>query len=211
MRPPCRNIFHDDVCWYSRMASFFSSITGSHFFSLATLAAIALVVWWLEDIVHTAGDVAAHGDADLPDFYLEDFVLHQYDQAGSVAYRAQGRSMASYSGNNSTVIDTVFLQQFPEQPSAVTMTADQARLLDDGERIDLMGSVHIYRAEGGPDVPFDIRTERLFIDQTSGYMESAEPVTMKTPGHEISGIGMQAWTESGRYRLLSRVKGRHEP
>ncbi len=211
MRPPCRNIFHDDVGWYSGMASFFSSITGSRFFSLATLVAIALVVWWLEHIVHTAGDVATHGGTDHPDFHLEDFVLHQYDQAGSVAYRAQGRSMAGYTGNNSIVVDTVFLQQFPERPAAVTMTADQARLLDDGERIDLMGGVHIYRPDGGPDAPFDIRTERLFIDQTSGYMESAEPVTIKTPGHEISGTGMQAWTGPGRYRLLSRVKGRHEP
>ncbi len=194
------------------MQSLFSTVTGSRFFSLVSLALIAIAIWWLEGIIHAVQENELREAGDRPDFYLEGFVLHQYDRPGHPQYRARGQSMIQLPGDDDGVeVEKIHLQQFPRQRSRITVTADQARLLEDGREVHLTGSVHIHQPKGRMNDLLDIRTERLFIDQASRYMETPGPITIKTSRHEISGTGMQAWTELGKYRLQSQVRGRHEP
>lgn len=186
-------------------------MTGGHFFSLALLALLAIAIWWLEDIIRSVQEKEPHEAGNRPDFYLENSVLRQYDRLGNLAYLLQGQSMIRYPGEDSIEIEKIHLQQFPRQGSRITVTADQARLLEEDWKIMLSGSVHIHQPKGKTNNLLDIRAESLSIDQASGYMETSGPITIKTSGHEISGIGMQAWTKAGKYRLQSQVRGRHEP
>ncbi len=186
-------------------------MTGGHLFSLASATLIALAVWWLEDIIHSVQKKEPYGGSNRPDFYLENPVLHQYDRMGNLAYQVRGQSMIQYLGEDSTEVVKIHLQQFPRSGSYITMTADQGRLLEGGKKILLTDNIHIHRPRGKINDLLDITAENLSIDQTSGYMETAGLVTIKTSKHEVSGIGMQAWTKAGKYYLQSQARGRHEP
>ena len=75
----------------------------------------------------------------------------------------------------------------------------------------LTGEVNIHQDSHGDDDSLDIRTEKLFLDNQRDYLETNKPITIKTDRHTMQGTGMQAWLEYKKYRLLSNVRGTHEP
>lgn len=172
---------------------------------------MASVIWWLESIISTAQDDELRKQSNRPNFYLENFELHQYNASGVLEYKAQGHSMIQYPINNGMDIEQMTMLRYPPEKAIVTVKADNARLLDEAKQIHLSGNVHIHQAKSNNNDLLDIKTQKLFVDNDSKYMETNKPITIKTDKHEISGTGMQAWTELKKFRLLSNVRGRHEP
>ncbi len=186
-------------------------MTITRIFSVLALIFIAGVVWWLESIISTAQDDELRVKNNRPNFYLENFELHQYSQYGVLEYQAQGQSMIQYPIDDGMDVEQMTMHRYPPDKSIVTVKADNARLLEEGKQIHLSGNVHIHQAKSNNNDLLDIKTEKLFVDNDSKYMETNKPITIRTDKHEISGTGMQAWTEKRKFRLLSNVRGRHEP
>ncbi len=186
-------------------------MTTSRFISLIILAMMTSMVWWLEDIVSTAQQEELRKKSNRPDFYMENFTLHQYDEAGDLDYQTQGTSLIRYPVNDSLEIEGLDMQAYKAGKMPFTINANKARIDEDGDQIFLSGNVKMLQQEGPDNDLLSIESEKLFIDNNRDYLETNKQITIKTSKHEISGVGMQAWVELDKFRLMSKVRGTHEP
>lgn len=186
-------------------------MTLNRFLSLFFLAITASLAWWLEDVVQTSQNEALRKENNRPDFYMQSFVMRQYNTQGEMRYEIHGESLLRYPKNKNMEIKQLDMQVFKKGKAPLAVKADTARLTDNGEQIYLTGNVRIDRNKTVDEDSLSIRSEKLFIDTSRDYMETNKRIRIQTSKHKIEGTGMQAWFEHKKIRLLTKVRGIHEP
>ena len=186
-------------------------MTTNRFISLLFLAIVAGLVWWLENLVSTSQTEAMKTQTNRPDFYMEKFTMRNFSIDGRLKYRANGRSLMRYPKDDSLEIEQLDMQAFKQGKGPISVRSDEARISNDGDHILLTGAVNIHQEKYGNDDSLTITTEKLFLDNQRDYLETNKPITIKNSRHTMHGTGMQAWLEHKKYRLLSNVRGTHEP
>ena len=186
-------------------------MTASRFFSFILLCIVAILVWWLEDIVSTSHNEALRQQTNRPDFYMEKFTLYNYNRDGMLRYHASGRSMIRYPVDDSLEIEQLDMRAFKPDKAPMDVKANNARISNKGNHVLLTGAVDINQEKQGDDDSLSIKTEKLFLDSPRDYLETNKAITIRTSKHQVRGIGMQAWLGHKKYRLFSEVKSRHEP
>ena len=181
------------------------------FISLAFLAIVASLTWWLEDIISTSQQEALREKTNRPDFYMEKFTLDNYDENGQLQYHARGRSLIRYPADDSLQIEQLDMQAFREGKAPLSVKANNANVSNDGNHVMLLGAVDISQEKLGDDDSLSINTEKLFLDNKRDYLETNKAITISTSKHTMYGVGMQAWLNEEKYRLFSDVRGKHEP
>jgi lipopolysaccharide export system protein LptC len=146
-----------------------------------------------------------------PDFYMEGFTMHDYSPLSNLRYQTTGKSLMRYPKDDSLEIKQLNMQSYQENKAPLSVTANTASLTDDGQQIFLTGNVIIRQDKTRTDDSMLITTEKLFIDNNRNYMETDVAINIKSSKHDVSGIGMQAWTDYKKVRLLKKVRGIHEP
>ena len=182
--------------------------------SLAAFAAAVAAVWWLAGVLGEAQDSGHGGRETRPGFYLGDFTLRQFNEHGALKYRATGKTMTEYPADDPAddivEIEQFEMSQYPRVGAPLQLSARRARLSDDNNTMRLTGAVHVRRDKTAANAALDIKTEALSVDNRAGYMETDQPITIKTEYHVVTGVGLQAWPDEEKYHL-ARPRGRHEP
>jgi len=186
-------------------------MTTSRFFSLLLLAIMTSLIWWLESLVSSSQTEAMKQQSNRPDFYMKNFTLRNYNINGELGYITEGLSMVRYPKDDSLEIEQLDMQAFKKDKAPLFVKSDSARISNDGEHVMLTGAVHIHQDKLGGDDSLSIKTEKLFMDNQRDYLETNKAITISTSKHRMEGVGMQAWLEHRKYRLLSNVRGTHEP
>lgn len=186
-------------------------MTASRFISLLILTVVTSMIWWLEDIVSTTQNEELRRKNNRPDFYMENFTLHQYDETGRLDYQTKGASLIRYPAHDTLEIENLDMQAYKDNKMPFSIKANNARIYEEDDQIQLTGNVKMYQTEGPDNDMLSIESEKLLIDGNRDYLETTKKITIKTDKHEISGIGMQAWLELDKFRLMSTVRGTHEP
>ena len=186
-------------------------MTLNRFFSLLILSIIAALTWWLEDVVQTSHTEAARKESNRPDFYMQDFTMRDYSPLGELRRRGSGDSLLRYPKDDSLEIKKLAMQSYQQGKAPLSISANSASLTDDGQQIFLAGNVIIKQDKTQNQDSMLVTTEKLFIDSNRNYMETDVAINIKTGKHDVSGIGMQAWTDYKKIRLLKKVRGIHEP
>jgi len=186
-------------------------MTLTRFFSFIFLAITATLVWWLEDVVQTAQIETLRKEHNRPDFYMQDFVMRNYDTGGSLRYTARGESLLRYPKDDNLEIKQLDMLSFRKDKAPLSVKSDSASLTDSGNQVHLTGNVRIDQDKTATEDSLSIRSEKLFIDNNRDYMETNTPILIQTSKHKLEGTGMQAWMEYKKYRLLTKVRGKHEP
>ncbi|TNF98932.1 MAG: LPS export ABC transporter periplasmic protein LptC [Gammaproteobacteria bacterium] len=179
--------------------------------ALFFVAIIALAVWWLEDVVQKSQDEILLKKHNRPDFYMQDFTMHSFDKKGNSNYRVNGRSMVRYPKDGSleiTELDMISSAN-PDRPASIK--AKTARLTEEGSKVLLTGDVRVNRKKTAVQDSLQILTEKLLLDIESDYAETDQPITLISSKHHIKAVGMHAWMKHHKIRLLSNVRGKHEP
>lgn len=186
-------------------------MTLNRFISLLLLLVTASLVWWLEDVVQTSQEESLRKENNRPDFYMQNFTMNQYTTDGKLHYRAKGESLLRYPKNENMDIKQLDMLSFKEGEAPTSVKSDTASLTNNGDHIFLTGNVIIKQDKTEENDLLLIKTEKLFIDTTRNYMETNTPISIQTSKHKVTGTGMQAWKDYKKIRLLTKVKGRHEP
>lgn len=186
-------------------------MTSGRLISLLFLVVVTSMTWWLENIISTSHQEALREKTNRPDFYMEDFTLHNYDKEGFLKYHALGHSLIRYPANDSLEIEQLDMQAFREGKAPMNVKANNAQISNDGDHVLLIGAVDINRDKHLDEDSLSITTEKLFLDNSRDYLETNKAITIKTSKHTMYGVGMQAWLENEKYRLFSDVRGKHEP
>ncbi len=90
------------------------------------------------------------------------------------------------------------------------ITAREGITRDNGNRIELWGDVHIWQTDELGQRS-ELNTEYLVLEPEQQYAETDKPVIIVSPGNTTRAIGMKAFLQRDIIKLLSNVRGIHEP
>jgi len=186
-------------------------MTANRLASFLFLCVITSLIWWLENVVSSSQNEALKQENNRPDFYMKNFTLHDYTVNGELRYETDGESLIRYPKDDSLEIEQLDMQAYKKNKAPMYVSADNARISNNGDHILLTGSVYIHQPKHDDDDSLSIKTEKLFMDNQRDYIETNKAITIKTSKHTMQGVGMQAWLEHKKYRFLSQVRGKHEP
>lgn len=140
-----------------------------------------------------------------PDSYMEHFVTVEMDDAGKPKRRLEADYMAFRPDGTTELSNPYYVFHLAEgEPWHVR--SEHGRISADGEVVLLPGRVDIWRNDDSGTRALDIRTTDLKVLPESGYGETGETVTIRTPMSTSKGVGMRAWLDERRIELLSEVR-----
>lgn len=90
------------------------------------------------------------------------------------------------------------------------ITADQGKTKENGEIIHLWGNVHIWQKDTLGQIS-ELTTPYLVVKPEQQYAETDKPVMIISAGSKTNAVGMKAFLQQDTIKLLSNVRGIHEP
>ena len=172
--------------------------------SAALLVAAGASGWILYDLDFD-DDSTERAEPDAPEAYMENFVSVEMDGAGRPRRRIEASYMAYHADRSVELTDPRYVL-FRDEGEPWHVRSERGRVSPDGTVLWLPGRVDIWRNDASGTRDLDIRTGHLMVLTDSEYVETAEPVTIRTPTSISSGVGMRAWLDETRFELLSRVR-----
>lgn len=170
-----------------------------------SLAAVALVTWWLLGHLGTDKPEQSAAERRIPDYYMENFTATTLDQSGFPHRRVVAAYMAHFPDTDIHLLTDPYLVLFTEMATPWHVRSERGWISPDGEEMLLEGKVHIWRDDASGERQLDIHTRDLKVLPESEYGETDAQVVITTPSSESRGVGMRAWMQQSRIELLSQV------
>lgn len=155
--------------------------------------------------------------ADEPDLFIEDGVVSQYRDDGSLRFRLRSRRITHFERGREGHDDIAELAQpFLElhgsdapEPWQVRATSGELRTAPTGgeEQLNLRGEV-VLRQQRGSDGFTEVRTSLLTLYPERQFAQTDQPVTIASEAGRASAAGLQANLQSGEMKLLSSASQR---
>ena len=175
---------------------------------LAALIAVAGATGWMVYKLGSRAPTAARNALEnpaAPEAFLENFVTVEMDGDGKPRRRIEASYMA-YHADQSVELTNPRYVLYRAEGEPWHVRSERGHVSADGAVVWLLGKVDIWRNDASGTRDLDIWTERLKVLPDSEYAETAEPVTIRTPGSVSTGVGMRAYLDETRFQLLSQVR-----
>ena len=143
------------------------------------------------------------------DYYLENFKITQLNAQGQKNYTLSGTKLMHYRDTDTADVVSPQLLFIDEQAMRWTIQSDRAWVSKNSDYIHLLGIVNITRQAQTNTPPLDILTSNLKIRTQDHFAETADQVTIQSPGWQTNAQGFTANLTTGQFSLLSQVKGRY--
>lgn len=167
---------------------------------LVILSILAGFTLWLE---RTSRDETRGPDPKLrhdPDFWVDNFIVRRFNVDGSIQHTINASRMLHFPDDESTEISEPRIAYFRDGRTA-TITARNARLNKDGERLRLIGEVRVIHADPrGTSTAID--TEELLIIPDEEQAHTAVPVTITQGRSVLRGEGGMDMNNKTRMTVL---------
>jgi lipopolysaccharide export system protein LptC len=179
---------------------------------LLVMAVLAMGSWWLVRSMPEAwGDGAEKPPRKDPDYHLENFSTQVFDVNGRRIRQVAGEKARHYPDTDELYIDAVRFSAVDEEGVEVTGTARQGIATGDGERVTLIGQVHVVSPAHGETPKMEFRGERLVAWTKTQKMRSDEPVEIWRDRDRFNAQNLDFDMKSGQYQLTGRVRGLLQP
>lgn len=180
-------------------------------FPLLLALALALLTFWLEQMVREDSGTHPSLQRHDPDYVVDRMNLVRYSADGGVESTLAAVKMIHYPDDDSTeLIAPRMVQTKPNEPR-VTVTAQRGTLSQDGEEVFLYDDVLLVRdgAAGSPEAR--MRTSFLHVVRARSLVRTDRDIVITEEGRRLSGRGMEYYNDSRQVFLRDRVRGRFEP
>jgi LPS export ABC transporter protein LptC len=176
--------------------------------SLAALLA-ALVVGYGALIERNPAPAANDGQAEQPGYYLQDAIITQTQQDGSVSLRLIANRIEQQHLDDSIALDKVRVDYFQSPQHEWLLTARRGSVPANFRVVQLFGDVELRPADAQPTA--FLRADAMAIDtQTNVAYSLSSPVRLRFAGHAMTVKNFRADLNSEKIRLES-VNGRFDP
>ena len=179
---------------------------------LAVMALLAMGSWWL---VRSMPDVWGGGAQKTvrkdPDYHLEHFSTQVFDAQGRRIRQVSGDKARHYPDSDELHIDAVRFSAINEEGVEVQATARYGVATGDGERVTLVGQVHVVRPAHGQTPRLELTGERLEALPKQEKLLSDQPVEILRDRDRFTASGLDFSTRTGQYQLSGRVQGTLQP
>lgn len=181
-------------------------------FSLfAGLVGLALVSWWLAELMAPPPEEAKPDAEHSIDYYAREFVRTEMKPDGTPKSRLKAAAMGHYLDNNVSELDQPVMQFFnPDAPPWV-VRANTGTISGNGNEIFLGGKAVLSRDPNGDDKGLDAYSKNVTVHMDRNYLESSEFTEILNHPQYTSGTGMHTdFSDGMKITLLSDVRGRYE-
>jgi lipopolysaccharide export system protein LptC len=144
-----------------------------------------------------------------PDYFLDNFTATVMSAAGTPHYRLVAQRLDHYPDDGSIEIQALTLYLYRDNLPEWTVVAEQGRVLDKGEQIELLGEVTLHRPPGARQAEIAVLTRDLTVYPGREYAETAAAVTITSGESRMQATGMQLDLNMGLLKLLSATEGRY--
>lgn len=176
--------------------------------SLAALLA-ALVIGYGALVQRNPAPAANNGQAERPGYYLQDAIITQTQQDGSIGLRLVANRIEQQHVDDSISLDTVRVNYFQSPEHEWLLTARRGSVPANFRVVQLFGDVELRPADAQPTAL--LRTESMAIDTQSNVAYSlSSPVQLRFGEYAMTVKNFRADLNSEKIRLES-VHGRFVP
>lgn len=176
--------------------------------SLAALLA-ALVVGYGALMERNPAPAANSAQAEQPGYYLQDAVITQTQEDGSISLRLIANRIEQQQRDDSIALDTVRVDYFQSPEHEWLLTARRGFVPANFRVVQLFGDVELRPADAQPAA--FLRTDALAVDtQTNVAYNLSSPVHLRFGQHSMIVKNFRADLNSEKVRLES-VNARFDP
>jgi lipopolysaccharide export system protein LptC len=185
----------------------------SIYLPLVLMGALALGTYWLvRNSPILAAPAAATAAKHEVDYFMRQFTIKSFDEAGLLKSEVNGREARHYVDTDILEIDKPRLRSVGEQGRLITSTSELALSNGDGSEVQLLGNARVVReAVQNPDgtvLPhMEFTGEFLHAFVTEERIKSHKPVMLVRGGDQFTGDTFDYNNMTGVAELKGRVKG----
>lgn len=183
----------------------------SKLFTIALLASLAGLSFWLERIV---APVETKPDAKLrhdPDSIAENLLVRQFDEEGRVKYRLTAPYLEHFPDDDASELKKPTITQYRPDAAPVTVSGDNARVTSKGEVVFLWDDVKVVRAATVDRPEAVARMPDLTVHPDEGIAFTQSPVEITEDKSWVKGVGMRVDNNTSTFELQSQVTGLYYP
>ncbi len=177
---------------------------------LAALALLVALTLWLNTLVQPQ---AARADGKLrhdPDLVVDKFNASKLGVDGRVLYTLAARKMVHFPDDDSALLEAVKLESFEPRQPTMTITADQGRIEQGGDRVWIEGNVVVHRAGDERAAEARLMTEKLLVLPETGIARTNSEVRLESVDGRARAAGMEI-DNRARTLKLERVNAVYKP
>lgn len=184
---------------------------------LALLAVTVLLLLGLLDRAQNDDSIAALVEssplAENYDYYITGMNTTRFLASGQPEYRMQAARVTHYPDGDIALLEEPRFYWYREQAQPWQVEARAGTLAPDPQRgedrLELTGEVLLNQSAA--DGRFmEVRTETLTVFPAFEEILTAAAVNLRTQDSSIDSIGMHAWLEQNRIKLLNDVRGTYD-
>lgn len=179
---------------------------------LAVMAVLAMGSWWL---VRSMPELWRAPQAKQvrkdPDYHLAHFATEAFDAQGRRTRQLSGDEARHYPDSNELHIDRVRFAARNEAGQDLQAQALRGIASDDGDRVTLLGQVHVLRPAQGAAPRLELHGERVVALQKQERLFSDQAVQIVRDGDRFTAGAMDFNLKTGQYQLSGRVRGVLQP
>jgi lipopolysaccharide export system protein LptC len=176
-------------------------------FSVALVAGLAALTWWLERAVQAPAGSAPNALEHDPDFIVERFTATSLDKTGRPESGLTARRMTHYPDDETTELEEPRLVQFREQGPPVRISAERGTVTKDGEEVRLYGNVLVMREATKARPALQMETTYLQVFPKQDIARTPEAVVITEGASRLTGVGLEYNTKTRQLELKARVNG----
>ncbi len=159
--------------------------------------------------VHKKHSVAAN--TPVPDGYMTDAHLIQYDAKGELRSSLHTPKMTHYHEDNTSYFDHPKVIAYSTQHAPWEVNAQFGKAIHDGDQVDLWGGVVIHQPSQSKKPETFIQTESMTVYPHRSYAVTNQQVTFTRPDAQVTALGMEAYFKLGIFKLISTARGTYVP
>ena len=179
---------------------------------LLVMVVLAMGSWWLvrsmPDLWSSPAVTPVRKD---PDYHLENFSTQVFNAQGRRTSQVSGEKARHYPDTDELHIDMVRFVAVSDDGTEVQATAQRGIATGDGERVTLMGNVHVVREARGASPRLELRGEKVVALQSQEKLLSDVPIEITRERDRFTASTMAFDMKSGQYQLSGRVHGLLQP
>ena len=177
---------------------------------LTALALLVGLTLWLNQLVQAPIARADGSTRHDPDLIVESFNARKLGNDGRLLYTLAAKKMVHYPDDDSAILESVTVEAFEPKQPRMTITADNGRLEQGGERVWIEGNVVIVRDADERNESARILTDKLLVLPDDGIARTDSEVTMQSASTHAIATGLELDNRS-RTLKLAHVRATLKP
>ncbi len=180
---------------------------GSALYPLSILLALTILTFWLRYATELPEPNRDGKHRHDPDYIVSDIVLRKLDQNGQLKYTLKAVEVRHYPDDDTTdLLKPNVDYQYVRKPP-LTISSERGHVSQKGDRIDLVGSVRLYRPASGRDEELTASMPDLTVFPDDEHAFTKSPVVLTRGNSWLKGVGLQVNNRTQTYVLESQATG----